>query len=119
MTYHGIQAGRQADCRVATLWFVFLLLPVLPLRRFRFRLQGQQWLREKRLRLDPRSIIKTYLWGSLAAPLAFFGPLILCVREIYEQLGGPPSLHIPIILVAIAWLVFGIWKALDHQSRSW
>ncbi|MFN8613706.1 MAG: hypothetical protein U0931_39595 [Vulcanimicrobiota bacterium] len=64
-------------------------------------------------------MLTTYLWGAVAAPLALLGPMFLCVREVYAQLGAPGCLHIPLILAAIAWFAAGIWKALDHQKQAW
>ena len=69
--------------------------------------------------LDPRSLLTTFFWGSLAAPAAFLGPIFLCIREVYQSFNGPPALHIPFCLLAVSWLAFGVWKSLSHLDRAW
>ena len=118
-SYRGVHRGRHPDQRIATLWFCFLLLPLFPVLRAQFHWDQENWVYQRRLKLKPSAVVKTYFWGLLVAPVAFLGPCFFCIREVYQSLHGPPGLHVPLTILAVGWLAFGMWRVLKHQNRDW
>lgn len=116
LIFYGVQKRRNSQVRHATRWFILLMMPIFPIGSYRLRWDGTNWVAEKRIAWKFGSILRTYLWGWILIPLALLGPMFLCVAEIYKVLGGPPQLHIPIILLTIGWFLWSFWKILDWNE---
>lgn len=116
--YYGFERfHRASSSRVATRWFILLLMPLFPLGRYRLVYQHSQWQPEERLPLKWISLLRTYAWGWLVAPWALLAPMALGSKELYPLFGLPSWLQIPMILVAIAWFCYAFWRILDWQDH--
>ncbi len=124
-TLLGVSDMDQDGIATATLWFTFLFLPIIPLRRYRVQFlpsQGAGYSYQI-LSLEKRSIpeiLKTYLLGWIGAPVLIFGPLFFAIRENWEVLQLPEAWYTPYVIFSIIWFitVFGIiYVRLENRCR--
>jgi len=115
----------QDGVATATLWFTFVFLPLIPLRRYRVQFlpsQGAgysyQVLSEEKRSIS--EILKTYLLGWIVSPILIFGPLFFAIRENWETLQLPEAWYTPYVIFSIIWfiVVFGvIYFRLENRCR--
>jgi hypothetical protein len=123
-TFLGISPMDEDGVATATLWFTFVYLPLVPLKRQRVRFLPQKgtgfsYQELERLPWNGREIVLTYLTGWVLFPLLIFAPLALAVTEVWQALGLPPSWQIPYMVVAIIWVIVLVWKLSDwHEART-
>jgi hypothetical protein len=109
-TFLGVSELDSDGVAIATLWFTFLFLPAIPLKRYRVQFlphQGSgyayQVIRPEGHKLA--DILKTYLSGWVLAPALIFGPMILAIRENWDIFNLPEPWYTPYILFSIAWFI--------------
>lgn len=122
VTLLGAAPQDEHERTTATLWFTFIFFPVFPLQRMRIQLlphrgSGFSCKELKRLPLDGREVLRTYVYAWLVMPVVSFGPLLglgfgmkpFRFSSTWET-GG--------IVVGIAWLAVFVWKLADwHEAR--
>jgi hypothetical protein len=122
-TLLGVSAMDRDNVAIATHWFTFIYLPIIPLGRRRVRFfphQGSGFSYEL-LSHEPLSIkevLRTYFNGWILTPVLLLSPLVLAFREVWFILGLPASWQIPYLVIALLWLVGSAWIALDrHEAK--
>ncbi|MEJ5309222.1 MAG: hypothetical protein WHX52_05590 [Anaerolineae bacterium] len=100
----------QEGVATATLWFTFVFLPLIPLRRYRVQFlpaQGAgysyQVISEEKHSIS--EILKTYLLGWIVAPVLIFGPLFFAIRENWETFQLPETWYTPYVIFSIIWFI--------------
>ncbi len=122
--YLGVRKTGTPGQRTATLWITLFFLPLVPLSRaILLPVRKRPFVLEyKFLGTTPlvaKEILLTYLFGWLVIPLCGLAPMVLAVHEVQQALGIPQALEIPVILVAIGWLVLFVWKLRTWDIRRW
>jgi hypothetical protein len=125
--FNGFSKPDEEGKVTATMWFTFFYLPVLPLSKqefireitpsneFRYRVISKQPLQAK-------EILMTYLFGWIIIPVLWFGPCILCIREIADKIGIPPAaekgfgVYELLMTVSIIYVVIFVWKLKDWDE---
>lgn len=113
LRYLGLVPTEKTSEVLATVWFTFLYLPILPLRRERLMLVGQREFRFhviERVTLDWNDVARTYVFGWILLPLLVLWPLPIAVVEVQGFLGIPKHVQPFVIFFAIIWLVVSVWK---------
>ena len=107
-------AQHQSDRIVlATLWFSFLFLPVIPVRREQLEVlpstgSGYAFRVLAKLPLDAAAIIKTLTLYWVVLPLAVGLPVPLLVSEVWrDRLGWSASSQI--VAIGLWALLLGLW----------
>ena len=106
-----------------TIWFTFLLLPIFPIKRLKIRplkRRGSYFSFEE-LGTLPHSagdILQTYA-GTIGFFLVLFIPIAFAFKEIQDVLGIPKDSQWVLMVLAIVWLIIGIWKYLDWDASRW
>lgn len=111
----------------ATKWFIFLYFPVLPLWKAKLKRQlTESHVFQYHLlsyeKMTAKEILTTYLYGWLVAPVLFFGPLILSIREVAAAIGIPTEnagfgIYQALITFSILYLVIVVWKWKDWMEE--
>lgn len=107
----------------ATVWFTFLWLPIIPLQRYKVKFLGSKRERVTFNLLEKESLVasevlKTYVLGLVAVPLITLGPIVIAIREVWDMLGFPESIHIPFGIAAIVWSGISILAIQTHLDRK-
>jgi hypothetical protein len=122
-TLLGVSTQDDDNVATATKWFTFLYLPVWPLARWRVQFlphtgPGFSYRPLSREPLSAAEIVRTYLLGWVAAPLALLGPFSLAVKEVWEAVGLPAAGHLPYLALCCLWFAFAVWGLRSrHEAR--
>lgn len=132
--FNGISEIDNEGKITATCWVVFLYFPIFPLwkaklkreitksNEFKYQIIEKQSLQSK-------EILKTYLFGWIITPLIWFGPLILCIREVADYIGIPKSefkgvangggfgIYEGLVAFAILYMIIFAWKWKDWDEE--
>lgn len=124
-TFLGISVPDKNGISTATNWFTFLWLPIFPFSRVKVRFlphtgSGFSYQLISHEKLVFKEIIKTYLFCWMLFPLAIFGPAVLTIKQVWEQIGLPETIHIPFGIMAFIWVFVSLWKLSDwHEARCY
>lgn len=126
--FYGISLPDAEGKSTATLWVTFLFLPLVPLKRVTIKRQLTDprrfvYTEVARENFSTKEILMTYLFGWIITPLAWFGPLVLCIREVASAIGIPTEgdstpLWTGMIVFAILWLIVFTWKWKDWLDKQ-
>jgi hypothetical protein len=133
--FNGMSKLNQDGNVYATLWFTFFYIPLIPLWKAEIKREIILPLKEfnyqiiQKLPLDRNEILKTYFYGWVLIPAILFGPAILLIPEIYQQLGvvTPPSRnlikgdslswHDWSFILYILYLLIAVIKLYSHDIK--
>lgn len=107
----------------ATVWFTFIYLPLIPLRRLKVRFaehkgSGFSYSIISRENLRISEILRTLLFGWVLFPLVIFGPGVLVQDSVWQAIGLPDFIHIPFGIAAVIWVFVSCFKLLDrHEAK--
>lgn len=116
LSFDGVsKPDHEGNC-TATQWFTFIFIPIFPIARYKlkpikkvpFRFEFQTISKQKIVLTE---ILQTYLFGWILFPALIFAPLVL--------VGVFANTQIPLILLAIAWLIVSVWKLRTWDYERW
>jgi hypothetical protein len=121
LTLMGLSRQDTANQCHATVWFTFLWLPILPLRRESIQFQpssdsGFSYITLERTPLVFREVAKTYLFGWIALPLLVLGPL-WGLSFAATQFDGLSDYRMAMVTVSIVWMAIAVWKIADWNEN--
>jgi hypothetical protein len=120
-TLLGVGSQDEHNVAIATRWFTFVYLPVIPLARLKVQFLPHQgggfsFRIIEKLPFDAGEIARGYFNGWIATPLAAFGPMFFAVSEVWEALGLPEAWHSYYIAATIVWLIFAVWQLSERRE---
>lgn len=121
-TFLGVSEQDENGIAAATAWFTFIYLPIFPISRMRVRFlphKGSGFAYEliSKDKLVFKEILITYLYGWILYPLVIAFPSFLAIKEVWQLLGLPESVHIGYIICSVIWAIVCIWKLMDWQDE--
>lgn len=128
LSFDGVsKPDHEGNC-TATQWFTFIFVPIFPITRYKlkpikkvpFRFEFQTISKQK---LVLTEILQTYLFGWILFPALIFAPFLAlglsATPEAEKAFGIPTWTQIPLILLAIAWLIVSVWKLRTWDYERW
>lgn len=122
--FYGISNPDEQGKITATLWFTFLFFPVFPISRYSMT-RALTHPREFRYTIIEKQnlvwseVFMTWLWGWIITPVLWFGPLLLCIREVITALGVKrESTQDTFMGVAILYLIVFTWLWKDWLDKQ-
>ncbi len=124
-TLLGVSKMDENGVAIATLWFTFLFLPIIPLARYQVQFlphtgSGVSFDILRPDKLVFKEVLRTYLSGWILAPALILGPIILAVRQNWEKLELPEGWYTPYVIFAIAWFIVMfliVFTRLENRCR--
>lgn len=124
-TLLGVSDMDENGVAIATMWFTFLFLPIIPLARYQVQFlphagSGASFDILRQDKLVFKEVLKTYLSGWILAPALILGPIILAVRQNWEKLELPEGWYTPYVIFAIAWFIvmfLVVFTRLENRCR--
>lgn len=111
-----LNATKVADDGTCTAYkvFTFLYAPIFPICKIQFkRIISKsnyfeiEW--EEKREMELLAIVWIYIKGWIVYPIVLFGPLAICVIEVYTALGLPPNYYNLSIGFAISYMAVMVW----------
>ncbi len=120
-TLLGVSSQDENNVAIATRWFTFVYLPVVPLARLRVQFLPHQgggfsFRIIEKLPFNAGEVARGYFNGWIATPLVTLGPMFFAVSEVWEALRLPEAWHSYYIAAAIVWLIFAVWQLSERRE---
>lgn len=122
-TLLGVSEAAPDGTKTATVWFTFLFLPIIPLRRLRVAFVPQEgsgfaFVEVERTQLSVPEILQTLLFCYIVIPVVAVVPALPAFKEIGRALGIPDSWRTTMIVIAIIWVaIVAIVVSSRHERR--
>ena len=130
--FNGISKPNEQGVITATCWFTFIYLPIIPLwraeliREITNPNEFRYWVINKQP-IQIKEVLQTYMFGWIITPLLWFGPLILCIKEIAMYMGLLSSEPVNVfshfewyegmIVFSILYMLVFTWKWKDWDEK--